>query len=311
MNNEFNYQRLLRISETQAPYRGSDNRFPFSDRRYGHKYFLKEIVNGEPQFKLSYWYGQDPVSEPHVFGIVRSDNTIEFVLERRYMYQGLRQIMSANHYAKGYFSSSVKHGGIIYRKFTPTKEDETIKEWRTIPIFNGLRMNIDTAEIHENSKYTFVKKTLNRKKSQALLDRYDNAFKVAEVMFVNLDRDKIKETKDEIGKEYFPQCWVDSGNYSYLDTTEITHEVIQKANSMLESSPFDAFILFTVAHQMWWRHNLNIKQCFDVAKKRIFKSMQSMNDVFNVKEYDYTQNMPASVWSLDVKVNNQLVKRYH
>lgn len=300
MNNEFNYQRLLKISKTQEPYRGSDIRFPFSDRRYGHKCFLKEIVDGEPQFKLCYWY----VNDPQVFGIVRSDNTIEFVLDTPFMKQGLRQIMSQS-YNAGYFSSSIRHGGIIYSK----RVDEETNTWKVIPIFKGLRMNIDTAEIHENSKYTFVKKTINRKKSQMLLDKYDNAFKIAKVMFVNLDRDKLAKTISEIGKEYFPQCYVEHSAYLYLYTSEITHEVIQKANSILDSSPFDAFILFTIAHQMQW-YSMDIKQCFDVAKKKIFKSMQSMNDVFNVKKYDYTQHMPASVWSLDVKVNNQLVDRY-
>ena len=97
MNREFNYQRLLKISETQEPYRGSENRFPFSDRKYGHKYFLKDVVDGVPQFRLCYYYRKD-ISEPNVFGIVRSDNTIEFDVSSRYMHQGLRQIMSASLY---------------------------------------------------------------------------------------------------------------------------------------------------------------------------------------------------------------------
>jgi hypothetical protein len=104
MNREFNYQRLLKISETQEPYRGSENRFPFSDRKYGHKYFLKDIVDGVPQFRLCYYYKSDPITEPHVFGIVRSDNTIEFDMGGRYMHQGLRQIMSS-----GYFSGKIDY----------------------------------------------------------------------------------------------------------------------------------------------------------------------------------------------------------
>jgi len=304
MNSQFNYQRLLKISETQEPYRGSDNRFPFSERKYGHKYFLKEVVDGVPQFKLCYWYRQDPVAEPNVFAIVRSDNTIEFDVEGRYMHQGLRQIMSTG-YHNGYFSSSIRHGGIIYSK----RIDEENNTWRVIPIFKGLRMNMDTLEIHDSSKYTFVKKTINREKSKALLAKYENAFKVAEVMFVNLDRDKLSDTLKEIGREYFPKYWVDNGNYSYLNIDD-PREVMDKADEILESSPFDSFMLYVNATHMWWRYSLDLKDCYNRAKKSIFKVMQENKDVFNVKVFDHTHNISSSVWGLDIKVNDQLVHRY-
>jgi len=306
MNREFNYQRLLKISETQEPYRGSENRFPFSDRKYGHKYFLKDVVDGVPQFRLCYYYRKD-ISEPNVFGIVRSDNTIEFDVGSRYMHQGLRQIMSASFYKDGYFSSSVRHGGIIYSN----RLDEENNTWRVIPIFRGLRMNMDTLEIHESSKYTFVKKTLSREKSKALLAKYENAYKVAEVMYVNLEQDKISDIIKEIGREYFPKYWVENGNYGYLDIKDgdNTKEVMDKADEILESSPFDSFILYMNAVS-WWRYSNNIKESYDRAKKKIYKVLQKNNDVFNVKEFDYTQNISSSAWGLDIKVNNNFVYRY-
>lgn len=305
MNSYFNYARLLRISENQEPYRGSENRFPINERRYGHKYFLKEIVDGVPQFKLCYWYKNDPVTEPNVFGIVRSDNTIEFAVEGHYMYQGLRQIMSARSYRNGYFKSSIRHGGIIYTRLI----DEEKREWRTIPIFKGLRMNIDTMEIHDSSKYSFVKKTINREKSKALLDKYENAYKVAEVMFINMDKDKLYDITKEIGREYFPECWKESGNYSYLDFDD-PKEVMAKADEILESSPFDSFMLYINAMSIWWSRRSDIKECFTKAKKKIFKAMQENKDVFNVKEFNHTHDISSSVWDLEVKVNNQLVHRY-
>jgi hypothetical protein len=293
MNREFNYQRLLNISNTQEPYKGSDNRFPFSNRKYGHKYFL------------CYWYRNDPVTEPHVFGIVRSDNTIEFAVEGHYIHQGLRQIMSANYY-RGYFSSSIRHGGIIY-----SKQDIDTKEWKTIPIFKGLRMNIDTLELHEDSKYTFAKKTINRQKSKAVLDKYENAFKVAEVMFINMDRDKVRDVMNDVGREYFPECWVENGNYSYIDMSGKHYdEVMQKAITLLDTNPFDAYMIFTNVLNIWWRHRDDMKDNFTRAKKKIFKAMRVYYDVFNVKEYDHTHNLLGGEWELDVKVNGNLVHRY-
>ena len=304
MNREFNYQRLLKISETQEPYRGSENRFPFSNRKYGHKYFLKDMVDGVPQFRLCYYYKNDPVTEPYVFGVVRSDNTIEFDMSGRYMHQGLRQIMSSGYFS-GNFSSSVRHGGIIYSK----KIDKENHTWRVIPIFRGLRMNMDTLEIHESSKYTFVKKTLSREKSKALLAKYENAFKVAEVMYINLEQDKVSDIIKEIGREYFPKYWVENGNYGYVNI-ENPKEVMDKADEILESSPFDSFILYINAINLWWKYSRNIKENYDRAKKKIYKVIQKNNDVFNVKEFDYTQNISSSVWSLDIKVNNNFVYRY-
>jgi hypothetical protein len=221
------------------------------------------------------------------------------------MHQGLRQIMSSYHYKNGHFKSSVRHGGIIYSKLV----DELNGQWRTIPIFKGLRMNMDTLEIHDSSKYTFVKKTLNREKSKALLDKYENAYKVAEVMFVNLDRDKLSDITKDIGREHFPKYWVDNGNYSYLDIDD-PKEVMDKADEILESSPFDSFMLYANAMGVWWRWRDDAKQCFTKAKKRIFKIMQENKDVFNVKVFDHTENISSSVWDLEVKVNNQLVHRY-
>ncbi|CAK0741396.1 hypothetical protein CCP3SC1AL1_1120020 [Gammaproteobacteria bacterium] len=303
MNREFNYQRLLKISETQEPYRGSENRFPFSDRKYGHKYFFKDVVDGVPQFRLCYYYRKD-ISEPNVFGIVRSDNTIEFDMGGRYMHQGLRQIMSRG-YFNGVFNSSVRHGGIIYSK----KIDKENNTWRVIPIFRGLRMNMDTLELHESSKYTFVKKTLDRKKSKEFLAKYENAYKVAEVMYVNLEQDKVSDIIKEIGREHFPKYWVENGNYGYLDIDN-PKEVMDKADEILESSPFDSFILYINALNLWWKYSSNIKENYNRAKKRIYKVIQKNNDVFNVKEFDYTQNISSSAWGLDIKVNNNFVYRY-
>ena len=306
MNREFNYQRLLNISNTQEPYKGSDNRFPFSNRKYGHKYFLKEIVDGVPQFKLCYWYRNDPVTEPNVFGIVRSDNTIEFAVDGHYIHQGLRQIMSGSYY-KGYFSSSVRHDGIIYSR----KVDEENGVWKTIPIFKGLRMNMDTMELHEDSKYTFAKKTINRQKSKALLDKYEDAFKVAEVMVISMDRDKIRDVINDVGREYFPECWVENGNYSYINIHDKGYdEVMQKAITLLDTNPFDAYMIFTNILNIWWRHRDDMKDNFTRAKKKIFKAMRLYYDVFDVKEFDHTQNLVASEWGIDVKVNGNLVHRY-
>ena len=302
MNREFNYQRLLKISETQEPYRGSENRFPFSNRKYGHKYFLKDMVDGVPQFRLCYYYRKDAITEPNVFGIVRSDNTIEFDMGGRYMHQGLRQIMSSG-YFNGAFNSSVRHGGIIYSK----RVDEENNTWRVIPIFRGLHM--DTLELHESSKYTFVKKTLDRKKSKEFLAKYDNAFKVAEVMYVNLEQDKVSDIIKEIGREHFPKYWVENGSYGYLNIDN-PKEVMDKADEILESSPFDSFILYINAINLWWKYSRNIKENYDRAKKKIYKVIQKNNDVFNVKEFDYTQNISSSAWGLDIKVNNNFVYRY-
>jgi hypothetical protein len=220
------------------------------------------------------------------------------------MHQGLRQIMSSGYFS-GNFSSSVRHGGIIYSK----KIDKENHTWRVIPIFRGLRMNMDTLEIHDSSKYTFVKKTLSREKSKALLAKYENAFKVAEVMYINLEQDKVSDIIKEIGREYFPKYWVENGNYGYVNI-ENPKEVMDKADEILESSPFDSFILYINAINLWWKYSRNIKENYDRAKKKIYKVIQKNNDVFNVKEFDYTQNISSSVWSLDIKVNNNFVYRY-
>lgn len=309
MNPQFNYKRLLEITKTQKPYRKSENRYPFAERRYGYKHFFKQEVNGIPEFVLCYGYDNYGGIERTKFAVVRSDNSIEFIREENQMYQGLRMIMSAFHYRNGYFRSSIKHGGIIYNKLID--EDEDI--WRIIPIFKGLRMNMDTLEIHDSCKYTFTKKTINREKSKNYLAKYDEPFKIAEVLFSNMSLDTLYNDCVDIVEEHFPDYVRKYENNSYKYVSEPPNDkMFEKASEILNTSPLDAYVLMIMKLGQWWRiqDRSSAKETFRNGKNRIFKNLKRYEDIFDVKEYDHTQDLTSSEWGVDVLVNNQLVDRY-
>ena len=302
MNPEFNYQRLLKISETQKPYRKSESRYPFSDRRYGYKHFFKQEVNDVPEFVLCYGYDNHGGIESNKFAIVRNDNSIEFVRENNNMWQGLRQIMSGWRYGQGYFCSSVRHGGIIYQR-----------ESRVIPIFKGLRMNMDTLEIHDSCKYTFTKKTINREKAKNYLAKYDEPFKIAEMMFSNLPLDTLYNDCIDIVEEHFPDYIHNYSDNTHRYVSEPPNDkMFEKASEILNTSPLDAYVLMLMKIGQWWRihDRSSAKETFRNGKNRIFKNLKRYEDIFDVKEYDHTQDLTPSEWGVDVVVNNQPVVRY-
>ena len=62
----------------------------------------------------------------------------------------------------------------------------------------------------------------------------------------------------------------------------------------------------------WWRihDRSSAKETFRNGKNRIFKNLKRYEDIFDVKEYDHTQDLTKSEWGVDVSVNNQPVVRY-
>ena len=167
-----NYERLKNITKTVKPYRGSTNRFPIGRRTQNTKFFLVENdETGEEVYRIVYGYchnseeitkeeyeaaksaGDKDVSEytwynpvqykrhtkiPHQLGIVRSDNTFEFNNTNGYYGQDSNMLLSR--WSAGYFYSSSRHGGMVYRE-RRTNADGFGQHYLFHPIFDGMRIH--------------------------------------------------------------------------------------------------------------------------------------------------------------------------
>lgn len=209
------YARLERITQVEKPYRGTTNKYPLTGRKQSYKCFYKEEVNGEIVYKISRdsdynkvdvtkaeyevcsadqskrrngrCYEQEIVgvrvyykyiTTPSIIGVVYPDNSIEFTgsTERSY-YQGTRISFSNDVWLPCvHMRSSAKHGGLIISNGDFTH-----------PMFKGLRVYVNTLELHETCSYELHGYKSNIKAVKQAFIPYKDSFCVADVMVRSMD----------------------------------------------------------------------------------------------------------------------------
>lgn len=342
MNNNLRYEWLKKITENVKPYRGTTDKYPFSDRKHNYKYFVPVEVNGEVEYHVGYyhkWYTDDMTGDefnarkesmdkkelkqwheksewdsnartyqktgtyernfknPKVDLIVRADNTVEIVTDS--FHQGMRMIFSAYSYSKGVFQSSVNHGGIIY---TWTELGVT----KTIPIFKGMRFNMDTKEIHPSAQYIAKYRTVDRKLSKEAMSIYQDKLNGAFAFITCMDKESFREDIDSVTKELIPDNVT-----SYYWGSESQNKAEKLADSIFFEKPVEAIYLYmksfhvgyylsSMAHPSDW---------IRVFKKKFAKYIHAKHDTFSKEYLTHLENFKSSQWNIDVTVNGKMVER--
>ena len=318
-----NYNRLLNIAHSVAPYRGSTNRFPTGLRRENRKYFLVGYEGDKTVFNIVYgehFVKRDITKEEYdeylaqgkptgrhttneyftwdkasnVVGIVRSDNSFEFC--GQHYYQGERDYLSKC--SQGRFSSDSRRGGVIYR------HGDSI-----YPIYRGMKVDCETMRPLD-ADVVVVGKTVNRKEGKNLLKRYEDFYKVCEVMCKSMDGKAFEETAKSIYNEYKPEG-------EDLIKPELAFKL---ADSLVDQAPFDALILYALAldiQNISWMvrhgnyHQIITSAMFDLIKRVLNKHLYMKNDeVFNPVYYKMGEHLPASVWGYTITVGGKEVELY-
>jgi hypothetical protein len=141
-------------------------------------------------------------------GIVRSDNTFEFV-DNIDMHQGVRMFLSRSGCV---LRMSSRHGGVVISK-----------GWRSVdvPVFAGLRIYMDTLMPHPTSDYEITRMSVNRSAGAKELKKYEKAFTVAEVMLSAIDTESFiaqaKELTDEVYESILVEGSKPVGSYYYYE----------------------------------------------------------------------------------------------
>lgn len=343
-----NYERLKKITQTEKPYRGSTNRFPIGDRRHNTKFFLvDEDSSGREIFRIIYGYmynaeditkeeydiakaaGDKNVSEyswtdpsqykrhikmPHQLGIVHSDNTFEFVNSNNYYGQGSNILMSR--WSHGYFYSSSRHGGMVYRE----RGNATRNGNGTLfhPIFAGMRVHIGTGEMHESSNYSVVGHRVSRKNSKKFLERYSKFYKVAESMMKAMDSTTYFKVSDEVIQECLGKGAADIGYW--IEEKDLKAMRI-KADDLVMTAPLDAAILYGIGLRLYrgdlWRctqrtakgesiwRTIETADIFNNLKRGLNKYLFETNpECMKTVEFPEGEQYPQSDWGYEVYVTN-------
>lgn len=318
------YAALKHITNVTSPYRGSTNRYPLGDRKRSHKYFLADFIDGEQVFRIIYgkrWIStmikEEDVekykalgktvesydgpfgkmykyydSEPNEMGIVRPDNTFEFSAE----YLGMGNSKFLNDMMRGYLARSSRHGGVVYT----TRYSSQQNDYAFHPVFKGLRINLESGAVHESSKYRVIGKRVSRKASKDMLKRYETMFKSSEVMAKTMEAKDFVEVAYEVYKDASGiDLLTAKTGYPYVnrDFNELSYE---KAESMVESAPFDAMILYGI--------HLYVDSLYP---HRIMHSIRRLREGGNLYGYMGMSGDPASIIAtVKSKLTKHLYKKY-
>jgi hypothetical protein len=334
------WNRLTDITKAQKPYRGTTDRYPIGDRKHNTKNFYVSEINGEKVYRITYgtrhiehyvtkeahdaepdkyhertWEDDEtkrycfyePV--PYELGVVRSDNTFEFTGVHGYG-QGNNSVISS--WSRGLFYSSSRHGGMVYR-------DNSRGIFH--PIFKGMRLEIETMQPHKDSVYKAVGKRVNRKEGKEFLKRYEDFYKINEVMLKAMDYKAYMEVACdvvnslEINKDY----WQLHGKEC--------DKLIEYAESCVNSAPLDAGVAFALAYDVkdvwsrvravsgvghgYYSREMELESIFTNLKRKLNNELYRKNpSVMKLVEYPMGSLYPASQWGVDIYVNGKEVEQY-
>ena len=261
------YKGLQHVTHTQDPFRGTMNFPMYSDRRqpyslfrvvetdndieyhvcYGRDWESKEIteqkynllkgVRGKRVSKKDRDYEPYPFYEttaiPRALAIVRSDNTIEFV--RDSYWQGDRKKMSEWLKHTSYMFDGYRFSG---NGLVAHVNGQDVR----MPIFKGLRLDAETLKPHESQNIRVFRNVVDRKKSKALMAKYDIRLKTAHAMLKCLDMDTMMVSAKDLLEEHASKP--NDNSWKYLGSDE----AMRIGDNLLESgSEFEASLMYAMA----------------------------------------------------------------
>lgn len=328
------YKRLLNVSNSVTPYRGTPNRFPIGNRRENNKYFLRGHKDDKAIFNIVYGYRHEKRSitkeeydeylvqgkaaghtsggdecftwdrVPNIMGVVRSDNSFEFTAKAYYV--GERGFLSQC--SQGWFFNDSRRGGMLYRQGSFV---------RMCPIYHGMKVNCETMRPLDED-IVITGKTVNRKQGKDLLKRYEDFYKICEVMCKSMDGTTFEQTATSIYNEYKP---IERDAWNWMEDTEMAFAL---ADSLIHQAPFDSLILYALAldvHGMRWTvrnggnhpYYADVKpiNAFEATKRKLNKHLYKQNaDVFKPVQYAMSEHLPASEWGYTITVGGVEVEQY-
>jgi hypothetical protein len=334
------WNRLTDITKNQKPYRGTTNRYPVGSRTQNTKNFYVDEIDGEKVYRITYgthhiehfvtkevyeadtnkyhertWETDEakrycfyePV--PNQLGVVRSDNTFEFTSKHGYG-QGHNSVISS--WSQGFFYCSSRHGGMVYR-------DNSRGIFH--PIFKGMRMQIDTMQPHKDSIYKVVGKRVNRKEGKEFLKRYEDFYKINEVMLKAMDYKAYMETACDV----VSSLEIPTDKWGLYDGER--KKLITYAESCVNSAPLDAGVAFALAYDIkdiwsrvrasvgvgnsYYSREIELESIFINLKRKLNNELYRKNPtVMKQIEYEMGSLYPASQWGIDIYVDGKEVEQY-
>ena len=342
MNSELKYERLKRITETQKPYRGTTDKYPFSDRKHNYKYFVPVEVNGEIEYHVGYyhkWYTDDMTGD-------------EFNARKESMdKKELKQWNEKSEWDSN--ARTYQKTGTYERNFKNPKVDLIVRSDNTveivtdsfhqgmrmifsawnyangvfqssvghggivygrrdngvdirIPIFKHMRFNMDTMQVHPSAHYIATYRTVDRKLSKEAMSIYQDKLNGAFAFITCMDKESFREDMDNVTGELIPD-----NRTSYYWGSESQNKAEKLADSIFFEKPVEAIYLYMKSfHVGYYLSSLaHPSDWVRVFKKKFAKYIHVKHETFSKEYLTHLENFKSSQWNIDVTVNGKMVER--
>jgi hypothetical protein len=342
MNNELKYERLKRITETQKPYRGTIDKYPFSDRNHNYKYFYPKEVNGETEYHVGYYHKwQTETMTTEEFNAKKgSMDSKEF---KKWREKEKWNTDARTYELTGYYEKDVKNAKIdliirsdntveivtdnfhqgmrmIFSAYTYSngvfqssvnhggivygRRDNGVDI--RIPIFKHMRFNMDTMQVHPSAHYIATYRTVDRKLSKEAMNLYKDKLNGAFAFITCMDKESFREDIDSVTKELIPDNIT-----SYYWGSESQNKAEKLADSIFFEKPVEAIYLYMKSFHVGY-YLSSMAQPSDwikVFKKKFAKYIHAKHETFTKEYLTHLENFKSSQWNIDVTVNGKLVER--
>lgn len=333
------YETIKQRVENTQPYRGTTNRYPLHKRRHNMKCVYMEQEQGETVYRITYGYTyrwveatkedyerdekrfhrrlqhvQDPmtgtwletgdydygryVTDPRTMGIVRPDNTFEFVCDS--FGQSESMFFNRDLPINAVFFTSCRLGGAIL-------QDSWRKPSVRIPLFKGLRVDLNTLKVWDKQDVRVIKHNIDRKLSKPLMETYGDLIKVSGVMFSAMDNDSFIRELNEVLDKLKEQS-------NYLSKSDLQEEAIKAKQ---EKNYFESAMLIAYSinagglenHYRWWKNGWSNASELSPTKvhqglvRGLAKEVYKAESPFKQTEYRAGEVYSSSDWGIDVFCN--------
>ena len=342
MNNELKYERLKRITETQKPYRGTIDKYPFSDRNHNYKYFYPREVNGEIEYHVGYYHKwQTETMTTEEFNAKKgSMDSKEFKKwrekekwntdARTYEPTGYHEkdvknpkvdliIRSDNtveivtdNFHQGmrmifsayHYANGVFQSSIAHGGIVYGRRDNGVDI--RIPIFKHMRFNMDTMEIHPSAHYIASYKTVDRKLSKEAINIYQDKLNGAYAFINCMDRESFLSDMQSVLQELF----ADDSNHYYWGREKKDNAVVL-ADKIFFDKPVEAIYAYMKAFSVsyYLGNQSSPSDWLKGFKKKFAKHIHVKHDTFDTDFITHLENFKSSPWHIDITIDGKMVER--
>ena len=241
--------------------------FPLGLRRYSDRRYYYEGNGGVITIKY----------QNTVMGYVHPDDTFEFANTRNWASYNCKQdILNRLFNAFGLVRLS-REGGMVlidYRRGKFNRNTQYV-------VFDGLRVNINTLELHPSSNHHIEVTYLDRKLTKVIRDKHEDEFKAARAFIMATNVETLAQDHHDIRHSYERDLyeWFVSYIWRELSLRSFRNSGVSYLNEVLEE---------------------NKTKWFDKAKKKILEDMYLKEQPFKTRYLQAGERIPAGNWGFKI-----------